>query len=108
MHNNLLIVQTLCEKYAADYLQIFLLPATLLKPVFQTSVYDEVDKAHIHTFTKVSLPKERDGRNQGFGSFYGWAEFYNFKKAADNGHAGVEAHTKFAEELHNKYTNQGT
>ena len=112
IYNMLLTVQTLCEKYAADYLQIFLMNSIFLDPVFQQSVYDALDKTHIHKFNVIpSVPgdgrmyKNTNESNQGFGDFYRWELFNGFRKAHDGKHAGEYTHAKFAEELYIKYNN---
>jgi len=106
MYNMLLTVQTLCEKYAVDYLQLFMMNEILLEPVFQRPIYNAIDKSHIHTFTFNGV--EDSKFNLGFSSFYTWADYHKFRPAYDGVHPGEWAHTKLSEELYIKYTNQGT
>lgn len=102
-YNMLLTVQTLCEQYAQDYLQIFLYNNLLQAPDFQTEVYNAIDKDHIYQFDYAQENIKWTANNVGFGSLEHWAKQRKYPFCMGGyGHIGQEAHDNFALELYNK------
>jgi hypothetical protein len=98
-YNMMLQVQLLCERYAKNYMQIFLYDGLLLPPDYQQQVFGAVDKKHIYKFdyaTNVHWKRN----NEGFGSLQNWAKHKQYP-SCPGGHIGQEAHNNFAMEVYN-------
>lgn len=99
-YNMLLTVQLICEKYAANYLQIFLYPGLINPPNFQSSIFKAIDKNRIYKFDTANDFHWTDNNN-GFGNLSQWASWHKYE-FCPGGHIGQRAHHAFATELHQK------
>jgi hypothetical protein len=99
-YNMLLAVQLLCEKFAKNYLQIFLYPHLIDSPNFQIKVFEAIDKSHIYQFD-TAHDFSWNTNNEGFGNLQDWAGWHGYGFCS-GGHISQQAHDVFAEELYKK------
>jgi len=100
-YNMLLSVDLLCQRYASNYLQIFLYDRLIDPPDYQPEVFNAVDKDHIYQFEFANVKATWKTNNQNFGSLRHWAKQKGYQ-FCPGGHIGQEAHDNFAIELYNK------
>jgi len=100
VYNMMLMVQLLCKSYAKNFVHIFLYNRLLLSPVYQESVYKELDTKHIHQFDFAQENVHWDSNNEGYGSLNYWARMKKYP-FCPGGHIGQLAHDNFAKRLYN-------
>jgi hypothetical protein len=104
VYNMLFIVQTLCEKYAEDYIQIFIFDKTMADPIYQEEIYNQIDKNHIYKFDFATENIKATDNNCGFGSLLHWNKSKNYP-IGKTGHIMHNAHQEFAIMLSEKIKN---
>ena len=101
-YNMLLTVQLLCEKFAKNYLQIFLYPELINPPNHQCKIFNAIDKSCIYKFdTANDFPWQEN--NVGFGNLEQWAKFHKHKFCPGS-HIGQDSHNAFADKLYDFFT----
>jgi hypothetical protein len=101
-YNTMITVEALCQKYARDFLHVFLYPELLLPPDYQQILYDAIDKSKIYKFDSAQIDNNWQKNNQGYGSLEYWAKM-NGDPFAPGRHITQPSHDKFATELYGKF-----
>lgn len=103
LYNLIFTVQTLCEKYASDFVHIMLYHLEIHPTAGQEIIWDHINKSKFFPFKNYHhLDEKSELDNCGYGSLFKWAEYSDYKFCS-GGHIGQAAHDKFAEELYNIY-----
>jgi hypothetical protein len=102
-YNTMLTVEALCQKYAKDFLHIFLCDELFLPPDYQQVLYDAIDKDKIYKFDSAQIDSDWRKNNHGYGSLYHWAKMNGDPYLPGRQHINQLSHDKFATELYNKF-----
>jgi len=101
-YNAMITVEALCQKYAKNFLHIFLYPELFLPPDYQKILYDAIDNDKIYKFDSAQIDNDWQKNNQGYGSLEYWAKM-NGDPVLPGRHINQHSHDKFATELYNKF-----
>lgn len=103
-YNMLFTVQTICEKYAKNYFQIFLYDDLIHAPDYQKEIYDAIDKSHIIKFDFSHEGISNKHNNEGFGSLTHLNKMKGWPTGVTH-HVMQQAHDELAEILYNLVKN---